>query len=109
MDVPFGYDRFVLYEGITIADIYNAQMSGNQMVFIYDETTTITYQVCYCFIDELHNMCVLARGAHLDFDAVKPIENRYDDYLYIKTQDHGAAIMDLYSVKVPYNYIPYQD
>ena len=80
-----------------LADIYNAQMSGNQIVYLYDTLTTITYRVNYCFIDSQGYMCILACAQHFDGDAPLPIENRFSDYLYVKTRTHGATSMQLYT------------
>jgi len=83
----------------TIADIYNAQASGNQLVFLYDATTSITYQVCHCFIDGDFRICILAHGAHVDFTQNDLMSNRFDDYIYVKGTSPTQTVMRLYTVK----------
>ena len=73
-----------------IADIYNAQTSGGQIVFIFDEAQKITYRVNYCFIDHTdpahERIVVYAVADHVDTTQGPNygISGEYQDALYIK-------------------------
>lgn len=73
-----------------IADIYNAQTSGGQIVFIFDEAQKITYRVNYCFIDRTdpahERIVVYAVADHVDTTQGPNygIAGEYQDALYIK-------------------------
>lgn len=73
-----------------IADIYNAQTSGGQIVFIFDEAQKITYRVNYCFIDRTdpahERIVVYAVADHVDTTQGPNygISGEYQDALYIK-------------------------
>ena len=87
-----------MLESNNIADIYNAQVYGNQMVFLYDTYSKITYRVNYCFIDgDTNNICVFATAQHYDHKTVDPTEKIMRDYL-IANANPASTLLQVYTI-----------
>lgn len=94
---------FYLNNGINLADIYNAQTSGNQVVYLFDTTSRITYRVTYCYLEETHpqHIVVYATAQHVDTAGAPGYQMtaKFADALYAK----GAATS---TYLMPYTYEP---
>lgn len=81
----------LILDSNNLADIYNAQTYGNQIVFIFDDTNKLTYRVNYCFIDntypEAQKIVVYATAEHADTEQEPTfgVSERYFDTLYAKS------------------------
>lgn len=89
----------LILDSNNLADIYNAQTFGNQIVFIFDDTNKLTYRVNYCFIDntypEAQKIVVYATAEHADTEQEPTfgVSERYFDTLYAKA---AAGAQQLY-------------
>lgn len=88
-----------------LADVYNAQTSGGQVVFIFDASQRITYRVNYCFIDHTdpahERIVVYATADHVD-TTQEPnfgISATFSDALYAKA---AAGSQILYPLTTEY-------
>ena len=98
-----------------LADVYNAQTSGGQVVFIFDASQRITYRVNYCFIDHTdpahERIVVYATADHVD-TTQEPnfgISATYSDALYAKAEAGSQILYPLtteYQEKLTFDETP---